>query len=310
VIVAAQDLSPDGRRCLADLAALDGEVEILFVPDAEVPELPPGVLCLPSGPVAVGQKRQLALERARADVVALIDDDAYPHPTWLEHVLAALESDPGIGAVCGPTVTPPEAPELEQLSGRVYASWLVSGPQRWRYGFTESRDVDDAPSVNLAFRRSDALAVGFESPYYPGDDTIVCDRLLRRGRRIRYVPGAIVFHRRRPLWRAHLRQVWRFGRHRGTFARRFGGNSARPAYFAPSLLVSGLALGWLLPGRGRWLWRHGARGYLLACLLAGADPSPARWARISGAIAATHATYGVGFWLGLLGLPLDEHRER
>lgn len=310
VIVPARELTEDGRRCLSSLLELS-EVEVIFVPDRCPPDLDPRVICLPSGEVPVGAKRQLALERASGDVVALIDDDAYPHPSWTAQLLSGFAEDPAIGAVCGPNLTPDDVEPLEQLSGLVYASPLVGGPHRWRFVPMPARDVEDAPSVNLAIRRELALAVRLDSPHYPGDDTIVCDRLIRSGRRIRYLPGAIVFHRRRPLWRGHLTQIWRFGRHRGSFARVYRGNSLRPSYFAPSALALGLLAGWIVPGRPRRLWRLLSGTYVLACVLAGTNRRPARWWRLSSAIATTHAIYGIGFLLGITGVPLPkEHSSR
>jgi len=305
VIVPTLRLTDHGRRCLERLLALAEPLEILFVPDGEE-DVPAGVSCLPSGPVPVGAKRQLGLERARGEFVALIDDDAYPHPSWLANALAGFEE--GVAAVTGPTLTPADEPHLGRLGGRVYASPLVGGPHRWRYAPAAARDVDDAPSVNLVLRREDALAVRLDSPFYPGDDTVVCDRLIARGRRIRAVPGAIVYHSRRPLWRPHLRQLWRFGRRRGAFARRLGGNSRRLSYFLPSALVLGLAFGWLLPGPLFWAWAVAAALYAAAVVVAGASRNPLDWARVSGAIALSHLVYGVGFILGIAGVPLPEER--
>lgn len=302
VIVVAPELNEYGRRCLDALLELRDDIEILFVPDGDPGELDPRIEVLPSGAgLTTGAKRQIALERARGEFVALIDDDAYPHPSWLRIALAAMRADLGIAAVAGPTLTPPDDAELEQLGGRVYASALVSGPARWRYAITDARDVDDAPSVNLALRRSEAAAVGFFSPDRWGEDTLLCEGILRRGGRIRYEPGAIVYHSRRPLWRPHLRQLYRWSRHRSAYARTTGGNSLRPAYFAPSALVLFAAAGPVASGPARKLWRVGMLLYALACLLAGADRSPGRWLRVSGGIAATHLVYGSGFLLGLAG---------
>ncbi|MDX6505227.1 MAG: hypothetical protein QOE29_2352, partial [Gaiellaceae bacterium] len=72
VIVPAPRLTAVGRRCLERLLELPQPVEILFVPD-EAEEVPAGVLCLPSGKVNVGEKRQLALERSTGAFVALLD---------------------------------------------------------------------------------------------------------------------------------------------------------------------------------------------------------------------------------------------
>jgi cellulose synthase/poly-beta-1,6-N-acetylglucosamine synthase-like glycosyltransferase len=302
VIVVAPELNDYGRRCLAALEELRDEIEVIFVPDSDPGALDPAITVIASGAdVTTGRKRQLALERARGEYVALIDDDAYPHPSWLRVAVAAMAADPGVYAVAGPTLTPPDDSELERLGGRVYASPLVSGPHRWRYAITEPADVDDAPSVNLVVRRDEALAVGFDSEDRWGEDTIVCEGLLRRGGRIRYEPGAIVYHSRRPLWKPHLRQLYRWSRHRSAYARTIGGNSLRPSYFAPSALVVGLAAGPLLRGPLRRLWTAGVLFYGLACIVAGADRSPIRWARVSAAIAATHVVYGSGFLAGIAG---------
>jgi glycosyltransferase involved in cell wall biosynthesis len=307
-IVPARELNELGRRCVAELLAL-GDVEVVLVTDEPPEDVDPRVVCVASGPANTGVKRQLGLERSRGEYIALIDDDAYPHPDWLANALGAFESDPDIGAVCGPTLTPAGEPELEVLSGRVYASPLVTGPERWRYAPLPARDVDDAPSVNLVLRRADAEAIGLATPYDYGEDTVVCERLIARGRRIRYLPQAVVFHSRRPLWRPHLRQVWRWARRRGAFARAGGVNSRRPGYLAPSTLLIAAASRPLLPDRLVGLWRAGMGAYGLACLAAGRDRQPRRWLRLSGAIVATHAAYGLGFLLGLAGLPLPERRR-
>lgn len=303
-IVVAPELNDYGRRCLASLLELGPEVEVVFVPDSEEPEVDERVVCVPSGAgVTTGRKRQIGLERARGEYVALIDDDAYPHVSWLSVAIAILRAEPQVGIVAGPTLTPPTDSELEKAGGFVYASPLVSGPERWRYAIVAARDVDDAPSVNLVLAREDALAVGFDSPDRWGEDTLVCEAMRRRGRRIRYDPGVIVYHSRRPLWKAHLRQLYRWSRHRSAYARTIGGNSLRPAYFAPSALVLGLASGPIWRGRLRSLWLAGTIGYVSACIAAGADRSPRRWLRVSGGIAATHVVYGSGFLVGIAGAP-------
>ena len=307
VVVVAPGLNDYGRRCLGRLIEVleAGEpLEVIFVPDREelLDELDDRIQVVASGSgVTTGRKRQLGLQLARGEYVALVDDDAYPHASWLRIALAVLDADESIAAVAGPTLTPPDDTELELLGGRVYASPLVSGPARWRYEMVSSRDVDDAPSVNLIVRRSEAEAVGFDSEDRWGEDTLFCEGLLRRGGRIRYDPSVVVYHSRRPLWRPHLRQLYRWSRHRGAYARTVGGNSLRPAYFAPSALLLFLAAGPFLRGAPRRAWAAGVLVYALACGVAGADSRPGRWWRVSGGIVATHLTYGSGFLAGLAG---------
>ncbi len=307
VIVVAPELNDYGRRCLAGLLELRERPQIVFVPDEAPPagEIDERIDVVPSGAgVTTGAKRQLGLERGTGELLALIDDDAYPHRSWLRNAVAILDSDAGVAAVAGPTLTPPDDSELERLGGRVYASPLVSGPAWWRYAPAEPADVEDAPSVNLVVRRKEAAAVGLDSADRWGEDTLFCEGLRRRGGRIRYDPAAIVYHSRRPLWRPHLRQLYRWSRHRSAYARSVGGNSRRPAYFAPSALLLFLLSRVLLRGplaRLRRPWAAGASVYALACVAAGADRSPSRWWRLSAAIAATHVVYGLGFLTGLAG---------
>jgi len=308
-IVPAPRLSELGRRCLARLLELPEVAEVIFVPDEAPPELDPRVVCVPSGDVRLGRKRQLGLERATAEMVALIDDDAYPHPRWLRHVLTALDADPGLAGVTGPTLTPDDDAPLARIGGRIYASPLVAGPHLWRYRPGRERDVAEGTGVNFVLRRRDALAIGLDTDLMPGDDTVIGDRLRRAGRRVRYVPQAVVFHTRRPLWKPHLLQIWRYARQRGRFARRRGGVSLEPGYFAPSVLVVWLLGGAFLTGRPRQAWRASALAYAAACLAAGHDRDPGVWARTSGGIAATHAAYGVGFALGLAGPRLPEQEQ-
>ncbi len=302
VIVVAPSFNDFGRRCIAGLRRLRGDLEIIFVPDVAA-EVGPDVLVVPSGPgLTTGRKRQLGLDRARGEFIALIDDDAYPHQSWLAMALGVLDADRSIAAVAGPALTPPDEGELEFLSGRVYASPLVSGPAAWRYGrFISEREVDDAPSCNLVIRRDLAQAVGFDSEENWGEDTVFSEALRQSGGRIHYDPGVIVYHSRRPLWVPHLRQLYRWARHRSVHARTVGGNSRRPVYFAPSALLLFLLAGPFTRGRARRLWRFGAVLYAVAVTIAGGDPRPSRWARTSGGIVATHCVYGAGFLVGLLG---------
>lgn len=304
-IVPCIALNDHGRRCVEWLLAL-GDVEVILVPDAAPADLDPAVRCVPSARANPGIKRQLGLEAASAPYIGLIDDDAFPGPGWPDTAIAELERDPGLGAVAGPALTPDDEPLLGVLSGRVYASPLVSGPHHWRNAVVAARDVEDAPSVNLVMRRADAEAIRLDTPWDYGEDTVLCARILERGQRIRYIPDAVVMHSRRPLWLPHLRQLSRWSRHRGAFARAGGINSRRPAYFAPSALVVAVVGGALTGGPARRLWRAGLISYAIACAVAGFDRQASRWWRVSAAIVATHLVYGTGFLISLIGVPVPE----
>ena len=310
VIIIANRPSAYLRQALAAIARLDEPAwEVVGVLDEPFASDDRRFRFLASGPVGPAQKRDLAASQARGAILAFLDDDAYPAKAWLTAALRRFD-DPTVWAVGGPGVTPPDDGFWQQMSGWVYASRLVAGPARHRYVREPAREVDDYPSMNLLVRKSVFNEVGgFNSEFYPGEDTKLCLEITRRGGRIVYEPDALVYHHRRSLLHGHFGQITAYARHRGYFARRFPETSRRLPYFVPSLWVAWLLLGWPVGRRlagVRALYRASLRIYALAVGLAAAEAatqarSPATGIVAAPAIAATHLVYGVAFVLGLLG---------
>lgn len=267
---------------------------------------------LASGAVPPNIKRMMAARQSHADVIALLDDDAFPVPRWLSCAMPHFQNTDVVG-VGGPAVTPVDDPPAQQASGAVYASALVSAGLVYRYLPSAMRDVDDYPSCNLLVRRLPFLQhVAQCTRYWPGEDTKLC-LLLTRGKaaRIVYDPHVLVYHHRRPLFWKHFRQVWNYAVHRGFFAKRYPDTSRRPAYFVPSaFLAANLAaiVGVLLIQRLRTPTAIAAAIYGVAVLSEAIRSL--RWHRANPGIVAvgiylTHLTYGVGFLLGLVRPELD-----
>ncbi len=241
--------------------------------------------------VGPAQKRDDGVKMAKGEIIAFIDDDAYPEKDWLENIFLNFKNK-NITAVCGPGVTPPGSSWQEQASGWVSASPLGGGPFGYRFLPEKTRFVDDYPSMNLAVRKKDFLDVGgFDSHYWPGEDTKLCLDLTSGDKKIIYDPKILVYHHRRPLWLAHLKQNGNFGLHRGYFARVLPKTSFRLSYFAPSVLLIFLPVTFfpyviLLILNAIWITNKSGS------LLQGAISIPA--------VTVTHLWYGVKFIQGFL----------
>ena len=269
---------------------------------------------LPTGKVRPAEKRNRGIRAAKGEIVAFIDDDAYPDARWLEYAVRYF-GDATIGAVGGPGVTPPGDPFLARMGGRVYDNLLVSGNYRYRYrAGGVRRDVDDYPSCNLFVRKRllDSFG-GYRTDFWPGEDTLLCKDIVDAGSRIVYDPWVVVYHHRRPLFGAHLRQLGRYAFHRGYFAKRFPSNSLRLSYFIPTLFVAYLFVWAILVAVPQpdvmsvemfCLWQGiisvPMLAYILLVLLTSFSLNPAVWAMTLCGVLATHVTYGIRFLGGLL----------
>ena len=266
---------------------------------------------IPTGKVRPAEKRNIGIREAKGEIVAFIDDDAYPEAHWLEYAVKYF-GDKDIGGLGGPGVTPPGDKRLAYLGGRVYDNWLVSGNYRYRYHAGGVRmDVDDYPSCNL-FVRKDVLDKigGYRTDFWPGEDTLLCKDIIDNWKRIVYDPWVVVYHHRRPLFLPHLRQLGRYAFHRGYFCKRFPSNSLRLSYFVPTLFdlyVAFLAVVGILNLTkidclrltfhhwGYWpFWL-----YLFLVAVTSFSFRPHHWLLTALGVFASHVWYGIRFIQGL-----------
>ena len=201
----------------------------------------PRIKLLDSGRVGPGDKRDMAAQVAIGEILAFLDDDAYPDNHWLED--ASLAFSEGVKAIGGPSLTPPSNSFWQKVSGSMYEKKLLGGDPIRYSRIKKAIDVDDWPSVNLFVKRDVFLNVGgFDCKFWPGEDTFLCLKLKELNIKIKYSPDVFVWHHRRPNFFSHLKQLSNYGLHRGYFARHFPATSFRFKYFLPTfLLVVGLA---------------------------------------------------------------------
>lgn len=224
--------------------------EIIILPDKKSKEKLPPAKIIPTWPkTGPADKRDLGAQKAKGEVLAFIDDDSYPAKNWLKNALKVFASQSDIAAVCGPTISAP-TDELPQIvSGYVWGSSLgTRGAGYYRYMAAPRRQVDDFPTANLLVKKRDFWQTGgFNTHFWSGEDTKLCLYLTKKlGKKIIYDPQVLVYHHRRAIFLPHLRQIGRYGLHRGHFARIMPETSLRLGYLAPSIFVLGLLAGLVL----------------------------------------------------------------
>lgn len=182
-------------------------------------------------------KRNIGAKIAHGKYLAFLDDDAYPHKNWLNNIVRLLTTD-NHQCVCGPGVIPADAKFWEKVINQLLISKLFSGHLTFRFQKENRRLVDDFPSMNLIINKQIFLkAHGFHKKYWPGEDSKLCEELIKSGYKIYYDPKILVFHHRRDSFISHLKQYARYGWHRGVFFAHGDINSRKIIYLLPTVLL-------------------------------------------------------------------------
>lgn len=146
----------------------------------------------------LAMSRNIGLSLAGGDIVAFIDDDAIPHPAWLEQLTEAYR-DPRVGGAGGHTI------------GRMGSRYQARTTLCDRFGdpYFVSDDLDLSrfcqpgswafPSLlgtNSSFRRTALQEVGgFDETFsYYLEETDLCLRLVDAGWQIVSRPDALIWH--------------------------------------------------------------------------------------------------------------------
>jgi len=231
-------------KCLNELEYKN--FEILIIPDKYFGELDhikdPRLKIVESGNVAPGKKRNIGMSLAKGEVFAFIDSDAYPKSNWLNEALKVLQDADIVG---GPAITPEEDSERQKASGYVYSSIFMGGlSKRFAKKSSKIEEVDMIHSVNCIAKRGIIESVGgWDERYWPGEDTLLCGLLRKKGIKLYHDDDLMVYHHRRPLYIPHLKQVSRFGLYRGFLVKKYGKEFFRPIYFLPMIFVIYLIFG-------------------------------------------------------------------
>lgn len=191
-----------------------------------------------SGSANPSEKRNLGAQKAKGDYLVFFDDDSYPHKNYFKNATKLVEKNPQYAAFCGPCLTPSKDNSSQKASGLFWSSWLGSGGAGiYRNSVQKPRFVDDYPSVNLIVKKSDFnLAGGFDTSYWPGEDTVLCLNIIKKlNKKIYYHPSLVVYHHRRSVILPHLQQITRYAIQRGFFVKKFPETSFKLGYFIPSL---------------------------------------------------------------------------
>ena len=199
--------------------------------------------------------RNTGWQAADGEIIAYIDDDAYPDPHWLQYLAHSFMSGDYVG-VGGPNIAPPGDGPI--------ADCVANAPGRPVHVLLSDRTAEHIPGCNMAFRRKALEAIdGFDPRYRAaGDDVDVCWRLQENGGVIGFHAAALDWHHCRNSARTYWKQQQGYGKAEALLEEKWPEKYNALGHFSWSGRLYGKGLTEALPS-GRWRIYQGQWGSAL-----------------------------------------------
>jgi len=199
------------RQCLEHLTRLDyPNYEVIVVNDGSTDSTREIATAYPVRLIStenqgLSSARNTGMKEAAGELIAYIDDDAWPDPHWLTYLVDTFEKSDHAG-VGGPNIPPEDDTWI--------ARCVANAPGGPIHVLVSDEIAEHIPGCNMAFRKSCLEEIGgFDTTFrVAGDDVDLCWRIQQRGWKIGFSPAAMVWHRRRGSVRAYWRQQKGYGK--------------------------------------------------------------------------------------------------
>ncbi len=149
----------------------------------------------------LSESRNIGIRHSAGEIVAFIDDDAYPDPAWLD-ALAAAYDDPEVSAAGGPVynftgVAIQAWSNYVDSVGNAWVEWSKDGDLTDLICAPASNVVPYTIGTNASFRRDLLVGMGgFDEEFeYYLEECDVCRRLVDRGYLVRALDDGFVYHK-------------------------------------------------------------------------------------------------------------------
>ncbi|MDQ3180098.1 MAG: glycosyltransferase [Acidobacteriota bacterium] len=211
VVVCSYNGASTIRECFEALLKVDyPNFEVIVVNDGSTNdtaqiagEYPFRLISTPNR--GLSSARNTGMLAATGDIVAFIDDDAYPDPHWLQYLAHSFTTSEHAG-IGGPNIPSP--------GDGMIAESVANAPGGPAHVLLTDDLAEHIPGCNMAFRRDALLEVGgFDSVFrVAGDDVDLCWKIQAAGKTIAFHPAAIVWHHRRNSVKAYWKQQKGYGK--------------------------------------------------------------------------------------------------
>lgn len=155
-----------------------------------------------------GAARNHGLEKSKGGLILFIDSDCEADPKWVETIFSEYKKN-GFDACGGPDSSKEDFTPLQKAIDFSMTSFLTTGGMR---GHSEKMLAKFYPRThNMGMTRRLYEEVGGFGPLRHGQDIELSNRIRKSGARVKFIPDAVVYHRRRTSIRQFFKQVFNWG---------------------------------------------------------------------------------------------------
>jgi len=156
--------------------------------------------------MGLSNARNTGINASSANIIAFIDDDAYPDQDWLTYLSLSYTKNKEFVGFGGPNLSP--------SSDGPIARCVAQSPGGPVHVLINDIEAEHIAGCNMSFLKSALTEVkGFDTIYkIAGDDVDMCWRLIEKGYKIGYSPSALVWHHRRDSIKGYLKQQYNYGK--------------------------------------------------------------------------------------------------
>ena len=211
VVVCSYNGSRTIRDCMEGLQKLNyPHFEVIVVDDGSkdnlaeiVSEYPVRLISTPN--MGLSSARNTGMYYSKGEIIAYIDDDAYPDPHWLDYLAYAYITSTH-ACIGGPNLAPADDGPI--------ATCVANAPGGPVHVLISDEIAEHVPGCNLSVRKDVLMEIGGFDPIFrcAGDDVDVCWRIQNAGYTIGFHPAALVWHHRRNSLSNYWKQQMGYGK--------------------------------------------------------------------------------------------------
>ena len=180
-----------------------------------------------------GSARNHGLKNVSGKIILFIDSDCEAHPDWIKTIYNAFQNEK-IDAFGGPDMAKEDFEPLQKAIDFAMTSFFTTGGMR---GHSDNMMAKFFPRThNMGIRKNLYDKIGGFGDLRHGQDIEFSNRMRKSGANIKFIIGAIVYHRRRTTLKQFFKQVFNWGVARVNLGK-IDKNMLEFIHFIPSLAV-------------------------------------------------------------------------